>query len=124
MVESEVLPRRGIPFNCVTFAALMFSVELRDDHHNPFVEANHDIVVTSDDTTHEYPVLLGNTVESNPFYEITEYRHNVVPAYQKESATYLHKLGDEGPICLSGLNKAMSLYRCTVAHPTAWKPER
>lgn len=46
------------------------------------------------------------------------YYHTVVPAHTNEGARYLHRLGTT-TICLSGLEEAMRLYRCTVAMPIA-----
>lgn len=114
LIASKQLQRRGIAFNCVTFAALMHGIPLRDAAHNPFSSIDPRIDCAAGGS-YASAVVLG--VPSRTAPDGIANRHVVVSAPQRTEQSYLHKLGDAGPICLSGLQKAMDMYDCTTAHP-------
>ena len=113
IVDGKRLRRRRISYDCVSFAALMNNIQLRSRHDNPFNEADQNIDVDPMDVTVSNPVNLGNYSSRSGVW----YVHTVTPAHLTEGPSYLHKLGDKGPICMSGLDEAMEIYGATIANP-------
>jgi hypothetical protein len=105
-------------FDCLTFACLMQDVPMGEpdsDGKFKFLEEMAEERVETNDTGVRGLVNLGSIRGGND--EIS-YHHTVVPAHTFEGARYLHRLGT-ATICLSSLEEAMRLYRCTVAVPIA-----
>lgn len=103
-------------FDCLTFACLMQGVPMGEsdsDGKFKFTEKMAEERVDRDSTTISGLVNLGSIRGGND--EISYY-HTVVPAHTVEGARYLHRLGTR-TICLSNLEEAVRLYRCTVAIP-------
>lgn len=115
LIESRRLWRRRISNDCVAFVALMNSIELTDRNHNPF--KNFDTTI-SIDTSHidledENPLVLVQGFHDG----VKIPRHIVLPAHHLSGQSYLHKLGDKGPVCMSDLNNSMRIMGCTSIHP-------
>jgi len=114
--RGEDLKSRGALFECVMFVALMQDIDLgmpQDDgkfHLN--YETNLQVDIDPDDSTNTSPVMIGYAVLGGCIY-----KHALYPAHSMDGAGYVQKLGDDGPICLSGLADAMKMYPCDVAHP-------
>ena len=51
-------------------------------------------------------LLLGRVGNGKPLQDI----HILLPAFTPTENLYLHKLGDGGPLCLSGIEAAQDLY--------------
>jgi len=114
IVERQSAERaQGIPFNCVTFAASMQGIMLDGPKDNPFLDVMDEVGVDADDTSIDTPVNLGIRIAKSSH---VKYAHTISPAHTPEKAQYLHKLGDEGPICISGLTAALTIFRCNMAH--------
>lgn len=108
--------RWDLGFNCRRFAAVMHDPSIVDPLPGSFLLPDCESPVAVDDPTVTKPVVLGTIGDSSPLCDTPFYnRHMAIPAHQPEQATYLHKLGYEGPICMSGLRAAMDMYECTHA---------
>lgn len=109
--------RVKVGINCRRFAALMYEPSIATKLPGYFTQPDYATQVTTDDMTVTKPVVLGilsdtSSPNNGKFYG----RHMAIPAHQPQQVTYLHKLGYEGPICLSGLQAAMNMYDCTHAY--------
>jgi hypothetical protein len=100
--------------DCVSFAAVMNGLPMPPKRRNPLLNTRTDIHIDPDDTTVTDTLNLGKRYRDMPSYH---YAHTVVPAHSPGVAQYVHKLGDKGPVCLTSLEDALSMYACTVAHP-------
>jgi len=102
--------------NCRRFAALMHEPAIAETLPRSFLRPDYSAPVDSNDLGVERPVLLGTFGDASPLEEDDFYgRHMAFPAHLPNQPSYLHKLGYGGPICLSGLQKAMDVYKCTHA---------
>jgi hypothetical protein len=108
-VEAKKLQKRKIVNDCVAFVALMNSVELKDREHNPFTDFDANTLVTESLDT---PVVLTTRFREGMIIPT----HIVLPAHLQQQKNYLHKLGDDGPLCMSDLETAMRIMGCTGAH--------
>lgn len=108
--------RQYLGFNCRRFAAVMYDPNIIDPLPAYFLLPDYESPVADDDPTVTKPVALGTIGDNSPLSDSPFYnRHMAIPAHQPEQAAYLHKLGYEGPICISGLRAAMDMYECTHA---------
>ena len=114
LIESPGLKRRRIANDCVAFVALMNSVKLKDTKHNPFQEYDTTIPIRSakDQLSNTAPLVLVKR-----FHDMSVPRHIVLPAHLLLGRNYLHKLGDDTPLCMSSLEDALGMFDCTSAHP-------
>lgn len=107
IVDGEALPAQGIPFNCISFTALMHSVELElPPAYNPFLTIDGKTAISPSSTSQTDPLCLGVMTKASEVRQL----HFVSPAHFNQEANYLHKLGNDGPICMSGLYAAMRMY--------------
>jgi hypothetical protein len=116
LVESKALQKRGHIVDCVTFVALLQCIPLAHPDDNPFIDHIQENIQVHPKDRITDPVCLGDY----PFKRLMQhprYLHVVSPAHIPERPNYVHKLGDNEPVCLSGLADAMTIFGCTVAHP-------
>jgi hypothetical protein len=108
LVEGQALVRRdGKGFDCTAFALLMSGVSLARVGKRRFrVTPSLEEVPIVDDIHQDYPLAVGDWPR---FCKVPIYFHTLVPAHTPDVPLYLHKLGDEGPVCISGVNKAMKV---------------
>lgn len=111
LYEAPRLKWRRISNDCVAFAAIMESLELRDRRHNPF--ANFDETEKADDET------VGAIVLAKKFHDFPIIPLHTVIAAQTVDGSYgtIHKLGESGPVCLSNLEDAKTIMGCQIAIP-------
>lgn len=110
MVDGQRLIRRdGQGFDCVAFALLMSGVNLaqvvgrRQSTFKPEFDEGTEI---ADTTAQDCLLALGSWPH---WSDEVVYSHTIVPAHTPTEPLYIHKLGDEGPICLSGLQLAQRI---------------
>jgi len=114
LIEAEGLRRRRIVNDCIAFVALMNSVRLEMPQHNPYREFDGTTFV---DPWHINPVDDMPLVLANGFHDgVRLPRHIVLPAHLSTKQNYLHKLGDDGPLCMSNLQDALAMFSCDGAH--------
>ncbi len=122
LIEGKALHRKALVFDCVVFVALINSVELGQPKEDGLFKIDQRVKpmsVDTSDATNDLPLMLGHTYNQAPHYVHAAQPAHVTDGggFLREGAFYLHKLGDEGPVCLSGLDKAMIIYGCNIAHP-------
>ena len=115
LIEGQQLEKRGVFFDCLTFVMLMSGMDLKDarvrDGQVKFDEETLEDEVGCDDIEITNPVNIGRKFSIG-----VTFVHTVLPAHGEGEARYMHKLGDKGPICLSGLADAMRMYQCDTAN--------
>lgn len=100
-------------FECTDFAGLMMEhPEMSPKGMMPYSTEKSGKQVDPYDTSVNQPVNL-----YMPETELNNgsWNHIVVPAHTTEGAMYIHKLG-AGPLCISGLTKALEMYSCDSAY--------
>lgn len=103
-------------FDCYYFAAAIHGLPLDEESAYGF-EIDTETRTAEEDTP-ETDVVIGRGYHDIPIIP----DHVIVPAHQLAgedviTPSYLHKLGIKGPICISGLGKAMRLMGSGKAHP-------
>lgn len=109
LVEGQALVGRdGKGFDCAAFALLMNGIDLvRIVRRRRFeVDSAVQEGPITDDVRQGYPLAIGDWPG---FSRAPIYRHTLVPAHTPDAPLYLHKLGDEGPVCISGVKQAMKI---------------
>ncbi len=104
---------RNYNFECTDFAGLMMEHPEMDARGMiPYSTDRYGEPVSPDDDSIDQPLNLyiRKTELSNG-----SWNHMIVPAHTIEGPMYIHKLGS-GPICLSGLTKALEIYSCDSAY--------
>lgn len=104
-VESKRLRRRKIVNDCVAFVALMNSVRLESPTHNPFSDFD---TSTAIDEASDTPLVLASRFRGRIIPT-----HIVLPAHLQQKQNFLHKLGDDGPLCMSNLEDSMLIMGST-----------
>lgn len=118
LLDGEKHKKRYRYFDCVILAALMYDAPIARSATGSYLtlrETTLPVDVFDDDTSVSVPVNLGTIVSGKA--RTFAYQHTIVPAHDLHQARYVHKLGETGPICLSGLTAAKAMYDCTIAHP-------
>lgn len=108
-VETKKLKKRRIVNDCVAFVALMNSVHLEDPDHNPFTDFDTSGPI---DEGSNAPIVLTSRFRGNIIPT-----HIILPAHLQQRQNYLHKLGDDGPLCMSDLESSMRIMGSTNAYP-------
>jgi len=111
LIATEQLRTKGAVIDCLAFVALMQQMALPSPDatgHFRFHTTTNPTEIADQDISNVLPLNLGDT---------RRYWHSVVPAHQEQTALYIQKLGDTGPLCLSGLQAARRIYKAKVAHP-------
>lgn len=113
-LSAKQLRRKRIVNDCVAFAASMESIELEDRQHNPFEVFDENVIIHGDTASEiKVPLVLARGYHDG----LRIPAHVILPAHLVSGPNFIHKLGDEGPLCMSGLNDAMSIMGCNTAHP-------
>ncbi len=110
------IARSKLPFDCTWFAVLMDDASLAErlaTGHYKVVDESGDRPVDPSDTSQDHIVNIGRGYHDMEFRVV----HSAVPAHTTEGAQYLHKLGDSGPLCLSGLKDAINIFHGSGAFP-------
>lgn len=113
LLEGERISKTN-PFDCVIFALLMAEVDI------------HDYVGRGDIqfTVTEHCDLNGQNMTDGDIIDLGAYRggddeetymHTISSAPQEDIPSYLHKLGKDGPVCLSTLESAQRIYNAPIA---------
>lgn len=108
----------------MVFAAIMHGVEIGQPNDGglfPIGQGSIEEAVDPNDITVNVPLNLGRHTQRVTSGK--QYVHTVSPAHLVSTPKYLHKLGDKGPVCLSGLREAMNVFNCTFAHPAVLEAE-
>lgn len=111
LVTTERLAAKGAVIDCLAFVALMQQIALPSPDatgHFRFHTITSPTEISDQDISNMLPLNLGDP---------HSYWHSVVPAHQEQTARYVQKLGDTGPLCLSGLQAARRIYKAKVARP-------
>jgi hypothetical protein len=109
------LRRKRIANSCVAFAAIMNSVEIKEIERNPFRDYDEDsrLDEQTDSIANTVPIVLAQGFHDG----LRIPRHVVLPAHTAAGPNYLHKLGDRGPLCMSNLEDALTMFGCQFAFP-------
>lgn len=116
LVDGHELERRRHDFECNIFALLMFGIDLVRYRGRQEFSLQHTILESETSAVidcQSAPLALG---AMSRWMRSINYLHTVVPAFTEEE-TYLHKLGNKGPVCLSDLPDAMNMFGCNRAKP-------
>lgn len=109
LVEGQALVgSEGKGFDCVAFALLMNGINLARIVHRSQFKVTRSVQEgpIADDIHQDYPLAIGDWPR---FAKVPLYFHALVPAHTPDMPLYLHKLGDDGPVCISGVKKAMAI---------------
>ena len=116
LVDGQKLRHRDHIFDCVVFSLLMEGVDLvkhSGEKEFRIRKAIDDQANRPGDSSQTLPLALGRPAS---YSEGFVYHHSLSPLHVINQAAYMHKLGDSGPVCFSGLEAPMSMYGTTVAH--------
>jgi hypothetical protein len=115
IVGEQLRTRSGI-IDCLAFVALMQGSDLGKPRPNglfslyPSSESRH---IASNDIENDFPVNIGHAYHDKR----VQYVHSLYPAHLPNHACYIHKLGDNEPVCLSTLDQAHQMRGTIIAHP-------
>lgn len=98
-------------FDCLSFAALMIDYPGLNTSIVPFVLTASGVNIDPNDADNESITNIFTKTNTGG----DSWVHVVVPAHTQEQPMYVHKLGNEGPVCLSGLSQAIEMYRADNA---------
>lgn len=113
---TRVIQRKGQIVDCLWFAVLMDDInktERLSTGNFRVEDSTSEEHVVPEDTTQTNIVNIGRGLHDIPYHFV----HTAYPAHTKERALYIHKLGDVGPLCLSGLQDAIDIFSASAAHP-------
>lgn len=104
--------RRKYINDCIAFVAIMNGIPF-DGKKNPFQDFDKSITVDprNVDVSSRAPLVL-----TRGFHDMKIPLHIILPAHT-DKQNYLHKLGDDGPLCMSNLSNALRIMDCHDAHP-------
>ncbi len=110
------ITRSRLPFDCLWFAVLMDDASLAErlaTGNYKVVDETGDQPVDPGDINQDSIVNIGRGFHDQEFGFV----HTAVPAHTNEEALYIHKLGDTGPLCLSGLRDVINIFYGSAAFP-------
>ncbi len=98
-------------FDCLSFAGLMIDYPNINTSVVPFLLIASGINIDPEDIANESVANIFKKTNTGG----DTWVHVAVPAHTLEQPMYIHKLGNTGPLCLSGLSQVIEMYHADNA---------
>ena len=115
LVDGTALEKLDIPFSCYTFSLIMAGINMRKACMGKDYVPDAEFSKQAVGLEYKGSVPLGLKIYMGWRYG-EGFGHVVYPAHTNSEARYVHKLGDNGPICLSSPADSLQMYRGKSAH--------